>query len=116
MLYSGKGTGGLAQVFAAERGLMTIGDTEGGAYLRSFGNLFDDNISPVTRDEAYQLWRYASEQYARGASGVVRAFLNNPEPLRIYLTVERPILIQNADVVLQELGSPDSIVSVGNFH
>ena len=116
VFFSGEGSSGMAQAFADENGLMTIANTEGGRYLNSFGDLYDINSSPVTRTEARQLWAYASEQYAKGASGNVWAFVSNPRPLSIYVTTERPILVDNANVVLQEIAGPDSLVSVGNFH
>lgn len=115
VFYSGRGTGQFAEAFAGERGLMTIADTEGGQYLNSFGDLYAEG-SPVTPSEANGLRRYASERYATGASGNVWAFVNNSRQLSIYLTTERPILVQNADVVLQEIASPDSLSPVSNFH
>ncbi|MGH2447535.1 MAG: hypothetical protein ACRDFS_02895, partial [Chloroflexota bacterium] len=91
VFYSGSGTQAFAERFAANWSLNTISDTEGGAYLNSLGDLYapSSGLSPV---EADQVWSYASQQYASNASGNVIAIVSNPNPGRIYLSVERPIL------------------------
>ena len=114
VFYSGIGAGEVAGAYAAEKGLMTISSTEGGAYLQSL-DLYGLN-SPVSRDEANVLWKYASRQYAGAASGDVTAILNNPDPERIYLSIERKILVDNVDVTLQEFTISEPFVPGGNFH
>jgi hypothetical protein len=113
--YSGTGTGDAAEALAAEKGLTTISGTEGGAYLQSL-YLYGLN-SPVSESEANSLWTYASGRYASGASGDVTAILNNRDAARVYMSVERPILLNNPNVTsLNETTIPDLFLPVGNFH
>jgi len=113
--YPGTGTGDVAEALAAEKGLATISSTEGGAYLQSL-DLYGTN-SPVSLGEANQLWTYASQRYASGASGDVTAILNNPNAGRIYLSTERPILLSNPGVTSpNETTIPDWFLPAGNFH
>ena len=115
VFYSGAGTGQVAATLA-EQGLTTISSTEGGAYLESLGDLYGPT-SPVSRGEADQLWTNASAQYANGASGDVLAILNNPNPARIYLSTEQPILLNNPNITsLTETSIPDLFIISGNFH
>jgi len=114
VFYSGAGAGDVADALAAERGLVTVNGTEGGSYLNSL-DLYGPN-SPVSRAEADQLWSYASQQYASGASGDVTAVLNNPSATRIYMSVERPILLNNPSVNLNETTIPDLYLPTRNFH
>ncbi|MEJ0027172.1 MAG: LysM peptidoglycan-binding domain-containing protein [Rhizomicrobium sp.] len=114
IFYSGTGTYDAAETLAAEQGLTTISHTPGGSYLESL-DLFGSD-SPLSRAEADQVWAYASSRYANGASGDVLAVLNNPNPDRIYLSVERPILANNTNVNLREMTIPDLYVSTGNHH
>lgn len=94
---------------------MTISNTEGGAYLEAFGDLYGAG-SPVSTAEADQLWGFASRQYANGASGDVTAILNDPKPNRIYLSIEKDILSNNPNVRLKETDILKWYTPAGNFH
>jgi RHS repeat-associated protein len=115
LFYSGPGTGDIATALAEEKGLTTISSTQGGAYLESL-DLYGPN-SPVSESEAGQLWTYASSQFASGTSGDVLAILNNPSPARIYLSTEKPILLNNPTITsVTETSIPDLFIVSGNFH
>lgn len=48
------------------------------------------------------LWRRLSGRYTQGASGEVEVILCNPNPDAVYMTVEKPILLNKSDAILKE--------------
>lgn len=84
--------------WAAGNGKVTIEMTPGGRWLESL-DLYGPN-SPVGINEADNLWRAASAQYARGASGEVNAFTTGAPLNRAnaYYGVELPKLTASPKV------------------
>jgi hypothetical protein len=67
------------------------------------GRAFDDMHlyeagSPVSTEQADQVWSRLSQRYAEAAEGDVTAWAHNPRPGSIWNTVERPALEQNPKV------------------
>ncbi len=91
--YSGKGNRARAEAFAELNGKTTLEMTPGGRYFDSL-KLFE-NGSPVTKDQAYEIWKILSERYAKSASGNVYGFVKGSFPESIFNTVEYPALQRN---------------------
>ena len=94
--YSGPGNRALAEEFANINGKMTLETTPGGAYLDSLG-LFKES-SPLTKEEATNVWARLSARYAQGASGNTYGFVNGSWSESIFNTVEYPELLNNPNV------------------
>jgi len=71
--------------------------TAGGRYLNDLG--LRGPGSPVSFAEAMEIWAGASRQFARGASGQVRAVTGQVRPSSIWRTVELPELRVNPNVI-----------------
>ena len=91
--YSGKGNRARAEAFAELNGKTTLEMTPGGKYFDSL-KLFEDG-SPVTKDQAYEIWKILSERYAKSASGNVYGFVKGSFPESIFNTVEYHALQKN---------------------
>lgn len=85
VFYSGEGNRALAESFAKLNGKTTLEMTLGGKYFESL-KLFDSG-SPVTEDQALEIWKILSERYAKGASGNVYGFIKGARPGGIFNTV-----------------------------
>ncbi len=72
IFYSGKGNRELAEEFAKMNGKTTLEMTPGGAYLDNL-KLFSKN-SPLTTEEATNVWARLSARYAQNASGNIYGF------------------------------------------
>lgn len=94
--YSGIGNRELAEHFALQNGKTTLEMTRGGKYLDNL-NLFE-NGSPLTGDQASQIWARLSERYAQNASGNVYGFVSGARTNSIFNTVEYPALKLNPNV------------------
>lgn len=86
----------MAEEFAKINGKVTLETTPGGAYLDSLG-LFDE-FSPLTKEEAMNVWARLSARYAQGASGNTYGFVNGSWSESIFNTVEYPELLNNPNV------------------
>jgi hypothetical protein len=97
VVYSGPGNRANAEAFCgANPGKVTLEQTPGGSWLDS-QKLFDDG-SPLSQDQARQVWATLSQRYAQGASGNVVGFVKGASPTGIFETVEYPALQNNPDV------------------
>ena len=96
IFYSGPGNRALAEKFANLNNKTTLEMTPGGAYLDNL-NLFLEN-SPLTPEEATNVWARLSARYAQGANGNTYGFVNGSRPDSIFNTVEYPELINNSEV------------------
>lgn len=94
--YSGPGNRTLAEDFAKVNGKMTLEITPGGAYLDDL-KLFEVG-SPLTKEEATNVWARLSARYAQNASGNTYGFVNGSWPESIFNTVEYPELLKNPNV------------------
>jgi len=94
----GRGNAGVlrSQRYALENGGRTLEMTGGGKYLDDL-NLFGPN-SPISRAEAELVWAHASREFARGASGQIRAVTGSVRPNSIWRRVELPELMSNPRV------------------
>ena len=96
IFYSGPGNRALAEEFARFNDKMTLEMTSGGAYLDGL-QLFE-NCSPLTQQEAINVWARLSARYAQGASGNVYGFVNGSWSESIFNMVEYPELLKNSNV------------------
>jgi hypothetical protein len=94
----GRGNAGVlrSQRYALENGGRTLEMTGGGKYLDDL-NLFGPN-SPISRAEAELVWAHASREFARGASGQIRAVTGSVRPNSIWRRIELPELMSNPRV------------------
>ena len=93
VFYSGEGNRAQAEGFAQLNGKTTLEMTPGGKYFESL-KLFDPG-SPVTEDQALEIWKILSERYAKSASGNVYGFVKGSRPGSIFNTVEYQALQKN---------------------
>jgi hypothetical protein len=93
VFYSGEGNRAQAEALAQLNGKTTLEMTPGGKYFDSL-DLFGKN-SPLTDDQAHEIWSILSERYAKGASGNVYGFVKGARPGSIFNTVEYPALQKN---------------------
>ncbi len=93
VFYSGEGNRAQAEAFAQLNGKTTLEMTPGGKYFESL-KLFDTG-SPVTEDQALEIWKILSERYAKSASGNVYGFVKGSRPGSIFNTVEYQALQKN---------------------
>jgi hypothetical protein len=97
-----------AEGAAISKGKMTLEMTPGGRLLDRLKLYPEANDpDPVFKDRAVAnqvdaIWRRLSGRFAEGASGDVEAILLNPNPDRVYMSVERGILLNKNDVNLRE--------------
>jgi len=96
VFYSGPGNRDLAEQFAKANSKMTLEMTPGGKYLDGL-KLFEES-SPLTGDQARQVWARLSQRYAQQASGNAYAFVNGARPGSIFNTVEYPALQINPKI------------------
>jgi hypothetical protein len=90
VFYSGKGNRVLAETFASLNGKMTLEMTPGGKFFDDM-KLFDSG-SPLSNDQALEIWNILSQRYATGASGNVYGFIKGARPGSIFNTKEFPLL------------------------
>jgi len=90
IFYSGKGSRRLAIKFAEENFKTPIDFTKGGSYLNSL-----DLYNKFGPDKANAIWISASKNYASGVSGKINLFVRYASPIRVFKTVEEPILKLN---------------------
>ena len=102
--YSGKNSDGiwnreLAEEFAKTNGKTTLEQTAGGKYLDE-KRLFPANNpnSPLTGDQAAEVWKNLSRRYAEQASGNAYGFVQGAREGSIFNTVEFPTLSQNPNI------------------
>ncbi len=96
MFYSGPGNRALAEEFATTNGSTTLEMTPGGSWLDQ-QTLFGPN-SPLTPEQALNVWSTLSQRYAASASGNVVGFVQGARPTGIFNTVEYPALLNNPSV------------------
>ena len=94
--YSGPGNRALAEEFAKVNGKVTLETTPGGAYLDEL-KLFEVG-SPLTKEEATNVWARLSARYAQNASGNTYGFVNGSWSESIFNTVEYPEILKNPHV------------------
>lgn len=92
----GAGNKALAEEFARTNGKMILETTLGGTYLDSL-KLFNVD-SPLTKEEATNVWARLSARYAQNASGNTYGFVNGSWSGSIFNTVEYPELLKNPNV------------------
>jgi hypothetical protein len=94
IFYSGAHSGDAAKAFKlAKPGFMTIEDTRGGSALDKM-KLYE-RLDPARSDE---IWKIASKRFAEAAQGRVTIFDRYADPMRVFRTVEEPILTQSRRV------------------
>ncbi|WP_249269591.1 RHS repeat-associated core domain-containing protein, partial [Shewanella sp. SACH] len=96
VFYSGKGNRELAEAFATSNGKTTLEMTSGGKRLDEL-KLFGSN-SPLSPNQATQVWSRLSQRYAEGASGYAIGFVNGSRTGSIFNSVEYPALLSNKNV------------------
>ncbi len=96
VFYSGPGNRVLAESFAAANGRMTLEKTVGGSWLDA-QKLFNPG-SPLTPQQATQVWSRLSQRFAQEASGNSVGFVNGARAEGIFNTVEFPTLLENPNV------------------
>jgi len=96
VFYSGKGNRELAEAFARQNGRTTLEMTPGGKFLDDL-QLFGPN-SPLTPEQATQVWSRLSQRFAAEASGNVTGFVRGARPEGIFNTVEFPAPRANPNV------------------
>ena len=79
-----------------QNGKTTLEMTPGGRWLDE-QQLFRPD-SPLTTEQAIQIWGRLSQRYAEGASGNVVAFVDGSRPKAIFNTIEYPSLQKNPNV------------------
>ncbi len=96
LLWSGLGNKGasIAEQTAKELGATTLEMTSGGKWLTE--NLLTkvDNI-PFNQVEVRQIFNQASDLYASGAKGQVKALLGKVRPTSTFATIELPAILSN---------------------
>ncbi len=97
VFYSGPGNRLLAEQFAKENSKLTLEMTPGGKYLDDL-KLFDSN-SPLTGEQANEIWRMLSKRYAENASGTAFGFTHGSSADSIFNTIEYPALEGNKDII-----------------
>lgn len=81
-----------AEKAADDLGKVTLGRTPGGKWLDE-QRLFDQsNAHKMSVKEAGETWDLTSRQYARQASGDVRAYIKDPQANSTYYRIELPAL------------------------
>ena len=96
--YSGKGNRELAEEFARMNGKTTLEMTPGGAYLDNLKLFSKNSNSPLTTEEATNVWARLSARYAQSASGNTYGFVNGSWSGSIFNTVEYPELLNNSNI------------------
>ena len=99
--YSGKAADGTRMRVFAEQNTdgvskVTLEQTPGGKDFDGRG-LYDPD-SPVSKNQADQLWGRLSERYAENASGEATAWAHDPWSESIWFKRELPALEKNPDV------------------
>ena len=94
--YSGKGNRDLAEAFAILNGKKIIEMTPGGKFFDNL-KLFDPG-SPITKDQALEVWTILSQRYAKAASGNVYGIVKGANPGSIFNTVEYQTLQGNPHI------------------
>ena len=96
VFYSGKGNRELAEAFAMQNGKMILEMTPGGKFFDNL-KLFDPG-SPITKDQALEVWTILSQRYAKAASGNVYGIVKGANPGSIFNTVEYQTLQENPHI------------------
>lgn len=96
VFYSGPGNRALAEDFAVSNGMTTLEMTSGGSWLDQEA-LFGPE-SPLTAEQAINVWSTLSRRYAEGASGNVLGFIQGARPTSIFNEIEYPALLKNPNV------------------
>ena len=86
----------MAEAFALSNGKMTLEMTPGGKYFDDL-DLFGKS-SPLTRDQALEVWEILSIRYAKAASGNVYGIVGGSNPESIFNTIEYKALQQNPNI------------------
>ena len=94
--YSGPGNRALAEEFALTNGKTTLEMTSGGKYLDDL-QLFGSG-SPLTQEEATNVWARLSARYAQNASGNTYGFVAGSRAESIFNTIEYKMLQENKNV------------------
>lgn len=97
VFYSGPGNYQLAEQFALEEGRTTINMTPGGSWLNA-ENLYGPE-SPLTPEQADEVWSVLSQRFAQGASGTVVGFVEGATSGGIFNLIEYPALLENANIL-----------------
>lgn len=97
VIYSGKGNRDLAEAFADMNKIVTLEKTTGGKFLDD-ADLFNPETSPLTQNQAREVWSIVSERYAQQASGNAYGFVNGADPNSIFNTYEYPALQNNSNI------------------
>jgi hypothetical protein len=87
-----------AAAFATEAGGMTLEMTKGGKWLDDL-KLFEGGAPNITKGNADLIWKTASRSVAEQASGQVRVVRGHLSPTSIYMSIERPTLLNNPRVL-----------------
>ena len=76
---------------------VTLEQTPGGRRFDDL-QLFDKTSSPVSNDQAYQVWKRLSQRYAETAEGEATAWTHDAWSGSIWYTVEKDALAKNPNV------------------
>lgn len=96
VFYSGPGNRKLAEEFAGSDDKTTLEMTPGGKILDDL-KLFEKG-SPLTPEQATQVWKRLSQRYAEQAAGDVYCFVTGARPTGVFTTVELPELRKNRKI------------------
>ena len=97
VFWSGTGNRALAEQFAAANGRMTLEMTPGGSWMQA-QQLFDPG-SPLTPQQARQVWDTLSGRFAQGASGTSVGFVNGARATSTFNRIEYNALFNNPNIV-----------------
>ena len=97
VFWSGTGNQTLAEQFAAANGKTTLEMTPGGSWMQS-QNLFGPN-SPLSANQARQVWDTLSGRFAQGASGTAVGFINGARATSTFNRIENNALLDNPSIL-----------------
>jgi RHS repeat-associated protein len=98
VFWSGNGNQALAEQFAAANGRQTLEMTPGGSWMQA-QDLFNPATSPLTRQQASQVWDTLSGRFAGNASGTSVGFINGARATSTFNRIEYNALLNNPNIV-----------------
>ena len=98
VFWSGQGNQALAEQFAAANGKTTLEMTPGGSWMQG-QDLFNPATSPLTGQQASQVWDTLSQRFSAGASGSAVGFVNGARAASTFNRIEFPTLLNNSSII-----------------